>query len=246
MRTWVSGAGPNQDPVLDLRPSARAIAAGGTDGYAMSAANMIVATTPSTTQMLSATPATPNIGWSRKLRRETETSKASSPPRAALIGDGATHETADAWIAAWEARRPKTGVQRGSAYWQAGWVWIATQRKTPQAGVSEHRDEDAHGALPPAAHSETTGTSRPQTVLATIGAWTATRCRPCLTGSTASPAGEASRHRCRGSDPDRHLRAAPGGALHRRSAAREPLGRSVVRPVQSRARSSGSSASTCS
>lgn len=38
---------------------ARAIAAGGTDGYAISVANMIVARTPSTTQMLSNTASPP-------------------------------------------------------------------------------------------------------------------------------------------------------------------------------------------
>jgi hypothetical protein len=39
-------------------------------------------------------------------------------------------ETADAWIAAWEAKAAEDGFERGSAYWRAGWDWIAEQRKT--------------------------------------------------------------------------------------------------------------------
>jgi hypothetical protein len=47
----------------------------------------------------------------------------------ALIGEGATPETADAWIGAWESKAAEDGLQRGSAYWQAGWVWVAEQRQ---------------------------------------------------------------------------------------------------------------------
>ena len=49
--------------------------------------------------------------------------------RAALIGEGATEDTADAWIAAWEAKAADDALERGSAYWQAGWTWIAEQRQ---------------------------------------------------------------------------------------------------------------------
>ena len=45
-----------------------------------------------------------------------------------LIGEGATEETADAWIAAWEAKAAQDGLERGSAYWDAGWDWIAAGR----------------------------------------------------------------------------------------------------------------------
>jgi hypothetical protein len=47
-----------------------------------------------------------------------------------LIGEGVTEATADAWIAAWEAQAAQDGFERGSAYWRAGWDWIAEQRKT--------------------------------------------------------------------------------------------------------------------
>jgi hypothetical protein len=46
-----------------------------------------------------------------------------------LIGDGVTEQTADAWIAAWEAHAGhEYGLERGSDYWDAGWMWIAEQR----------------------------------------------------------------------------------------------------------------------
>jgi hypothetical protein len=37
-------------------------------------------------------------------------------------------ETADAWIAAWEAHATQDGLELGAAYWEAGWAWIAEQR----------------------------------------------------------------------------------------------------------------------
>jgi hypothetical protein len=49
--------------------------------------------------------------------------------RNSLITDGATEETADAWIAAWEAKAAEDGLERGSASWQSGWDWIAEQRQ---------------------------------------------------------------------------------------------------------------------
>jgi hypothetical protein len=47
-----------------------------------------------------------------------------------LMGERVTEATAEAWIAAWEAQAARGGIQRGSAYWQAGWDWIAAQRKS--------------------------------------------------------------------------------------------------------------------
>jgi hypothetical protein len=46
-----------------------------------------------------------------------------------LIGERVTEETADAWIAAWEAQAVQNGLARGSAYWQRGWEWIFAQRE---------------------------------------------------------------------------------------------------------------------
>ena len=50
--------------------------------------------------------------------------------RARLIGERLTPETADAWIAAWEARATEAGLERGAAYWDASWDWIAERRLT--------------------------------------------------------------------------------------------------------------------
>jgi hypothetical protein len=49
--------------------------------------------------------------------------------RKRLIGERVTPETADAWIAAWEAQAASEGLDRGSAYWEAGWTWIAAERE---------------------------------------------------------------------------------------------------------------------
>jgi hypothetical protein len=40
-----------------------------------------------------------------------------------------TEATADAWIAAWEAKAAEDGLQRGAAYWDAGWDCLAEQRQ---------------------------------------------------------------------------------------------------------------------
>jgi hypothetical protein len=40
-----------------------------------------------------------------------------------------TPETADAWIAAWEAQAAEVGLEHGRAFWEAGWAWIAEQRR---------------------------------------------------------------------------------------------------------------------
>jgi len=41
-----------------------------------------------------------------------------------LIGDRVTPETADTWIAEWEAHAAAEGLERGAAHWEAGWTWI--------------------------------------------------------------------------------------------------------------------------
>ena len=46
-----------------------------------------------------------------------------------LIGEGVTEQDADAWIAAWEADADRNGLERGVAYWQSAWAWIAARRK---------------------------------------------------------------------------------------------------------------------
>jgi hypothetical protein len=45
------------------------------------------------------------------------------------MGEGVTEPTADAWIAAWEAQAAQDGLERGSACWEAGLAWIATERQ---------------------------------------------------------------------------------------------------------------------
>jgi hypothetical protein len=46
-----------------------------------------------------------------------------------LMGEGMTEATADAWIAAWQEQAARDGLERGAAYWDAGWTWLAVQRK---------------------------------------------------------------------------------------------------------------------
>ncbi len=48
--------------------------------------------------------------------------------RSRLMGKGATEPTADAWIDAWAGQAAQDGLERGAAYWDAGWAWIADQR----------------------------------------------------------------------------------------------------------------------
>ena len=43
--------------------------------------------------------------------------------------DDAAEETADAWIAAWEAKAAGDGLERGSTHRDASWDWIAAQRQ---------------------------------------------------------------------------------------------------------------------
>jgi hypothetical protein len=47
--------------------------------------------------------------------------------RSRLIGERVSPDTADAWIAAWEAQAAEDGLERSAAYWDAGWDWIAAQ-----------------------------------------------------------------------------------------------------------------------
>lgn len=49
--------------------------------------------------------------------------------RRRLTLEGVSEATADAWIAAWEAQAARDGQERGSAYWTAGWDWIAAERE---------------------------------------------------------------------------------------------------------------------
>ena len=49
--------------------------------------------------------------------------------RSRLIGERVTEATADAWIAAWETEAAEDDLERGSAYWDSGWSWIAEQRR---------------------------------------------------------------------------------------------------------------------
>ena len=46
-----------------------------------------------------------------------------------LIGDRLDEGRADAWLAAWAAQAARDGIERGEAYWDAGWRWIEAQRE---------------------------------------------------------------------------------------------------------------------
>jgi hypothetical protein len=46
-----------------------------------------------------------------------------------LIGERVSAPTADAWIAAWEAKATEDRLERGSTFWEAGWAWISAGRK---------------------------------------------------------------------------------------------------------------------
>lgn len=58
--------------------------------------------------------------------RIDDTRKAATRNR--LIGDGVPEATADESIAAWHLHAAHDGLQRGSAYWEAAWKWIAEGR----------------------------------------------------------------------------------------------------------------------
>ena len=44
-----------------------------------------------------------------------------SATRNRLIGDHMAEATADAWLAAWAEQAARDGLERGAAYWEAGW-----------------------------------------------------------------------------------------------------------------------------
>ncbi len=46
-----------------------------------------------------------------------------------LISEHMTEDTADARLAAWAEQAARDGLERGVAYWVAGWDWIASQRE---------------------------------------------------------------------------------------------------------------------
>jgi hypothetical protein len=46
-----------------------------------------------------------------------------------LIGERVTEATADAWIAAWDARAAQDGLEPGLVYWDRAWEWIAGERR---------------------------------------------------------------------------------------------------------------------
>ncbi len=48
-----------------------------------------------------------------------------------LMGAGLTDASADALMAAWEAREPREMRERGGAYWAEAWEWIVAERNPP-------------------------------------------------------------------------------------------------------------------
>jgi hypothetical protein len=50
--------------------------------------------------------------------------------RARLISSRMMPETADAWLAEWDALAARDGLAIGSGYWTAAWDWIDAQRQT--------------------------------------------------------------------------------------------------------------------
>jgi hypothetical protein len=67
--------------------------------------------------------------WSNREPACDDTSIRNSEP---MSSHRRRHEPrlADAWIAAWEVQAAQHGLERGSAYWEGSWAWIAAQRKT--------------------------------------------------------------------------------------------------------------------
>lgn len=49
--------------------------------------------------------------------------------RQRLIGTGASEVTAEAWLVAWAVEAERLGLERGAAYWEAAWDWIAAERR---------------------------------------------------------------------------------------------------------------------
>ena len=46
-----------------------------------------------------------------------------------LIGSGVTEETADLWLAAWDAQAARDGVKHDAHDFNAAWTWIADHRR---------------------------------------------------------------------------------------------------------------------
>ena len=53
--------------------------------------------------------------------------------RRRLTLEGVSEATADAWIEGWEAQAAGDGLQRGAAYWDAAWEWIAAEHLRPRS-----------------------------------------------------------------------------------------------------------------
>lgn len=49
--------------------------------------------------------------------------------RQRLISSRMTPETADAWLAEWEALAARDGLATGSGYWATAWDWIDAERR---------------------------------------------------------------------------------------------------------------------
>jgi hypothetical protein len=43
--------------------------------------------------------------------------------------EGVPESDAEAWLAAWEAQAARQNLDRGHAYWDAAWEWIAAERE---------------------------------------------------------------------------------------------------------------------
>ena len=73
------------------------------------------------------------MAYSRAMSRRSTPERIDAAQRAGtrrrLTQDGLSEATADAWIAAGEVQAARDGLGRGSAYWDAAWKWIATERK---------------------------------------------------------------------------------------------------------------------
>jgi hypothetical protein len=48
--------------------------------------------------------------------------------RRRLVLGGMTDETADTWLSRWHQKAAEDGLERGSAYWDTAWEWIAVER----------------------------------------------------------------------------------------------------------------------
>jgi 2-methylisocitrate lyase-like PEP mutase family enzyme len=65
---------------------------------------------------------------SRRSTPERIDAEREAATRQGLIGQGLSDARADAWIAAWHTQAAEDGLERGSAYWDAGFAWITAER----------------------------------------------------------------------------------------------------------------------